>query len=116
MKLIEIDTNGNNANKFQQNVELYDIITPNILFLVEHDDNKITMSEEIDWVETRQYFHKGRNGHCICFKTGGYIAAQDFSHIGLKVPSDFLGKTLSELCDELAIHHKIESWLINRPE
>ena len=113
VKLIEIDTNGENASNFTQNIELYDLITPNIVFLID-DCKNIFMSNEFDWGITRRYFHSDNNGHCIYNKEGLYTAAYEFTHIGIKVNKDSYASTLSELCDELAEANNIESWLNSR--
>lgn len=113
IKLIEIDTNGGNSSKFTQNVELYDLITPNIIFLLDNCNN-VFMSDEFDWDATRRYFHSDNNGHCILNKEGLYTAAYEFSHIGIKVNDDNYADTLSELCDELAEANNIDSWLSSR--
>lgn len=110
LKLIKIDTNGENASKFRQNLELYDLIIPNIIFLVDFC-NDIFMSNEFDWDATRQYFGEDSNGHCIYNKKGSYTAAYDFSFIGIKVNEDSCANTLSELCDELSHINNINSWI-----
>jgi len=78
-RLIEIDTNGDNSHRFTNNLELYDLITPNIMFLIDGAD--IYLGSQIDWEKTRN-----DSLHCIWFKDGsGYISAADFTHIGVVV-------------------------------
>lgn len=110
-RLIEIDTNGSNSGRFTNNLELYDLITPKIMFLVD-DSKEIHLGIEIDWEQTRSYFEPDNNGHCIYFKDkSGYISAADFTHLGVVVDnnSEYVD-TLSELCDDLAEAHNITSW------
>jgi len=107
-KLIKVDTNGSNAYKYKQNQELYDVIVPNILFLVDIDD-EVYMATEFDWVKTRDYFSEDNNGHCIYFKNGYYISAAEILYICIK--TTYVCDTLSELCDCLAKEYNIESWL-----
>ncbi len=106
-RLIEIDTNGSNSGRFTNNLELYDLITPKIMFLVDGSD--IYIGNQIDWEQTR----KGFDGlHCIWLKDGsGYISAADFTQMGVVVDdeSEYV-TTLSELCDDLAETHNITSW------
>jgi len=113
IRLIEIDTNGDNAYKFTQNVELYDLIVPNIVFLVD-DSSNVIMADEFDWEATRKSFYSFNNGHCIYNKEGFYTAAYEFTHIGVKVDENSYVFTLSELCDELAELNNINSWLNSR--
>jgi hypothetical protein len=109
-KILKIDTNDVNARLFEQNQELFDLIVPNILFLVE-EDGKLLFSEDIDWVKTRPYFEATNNGHCIILKSGGYIAAYEFVAMGVKLEKTDFIDTLSELCDYLAEKHDIKSWV-----
>jgi hypothetical protein len=117
--LIEIDTNGDNFDNYTNNLELYDLITPQILFLLE-DGRIITKWDEIDWERTRKSFTPPDDGHCIwtiddgSLASGGYISARGFSHIGILVDDDCNVATLSQLCDMLAEKHGITSWLETR--
>jgi len=104
-KLLQVDTNGENAGGFFQNLELYDLITPEILFLIK-DDRDIIFASEIDWEETRNYFDITNNGHCIYLKDGGYIAAYEFDYIGVNTHQEFQ-HTLSDLCEDLIEEHNI---------
>lgn len=111
-KLIKIDTNGENFNKFVNNTELYDIITPNILFLVD-DCGVIFMANEIDWNKTRLWFVPECNGHCV-WTNDGYIASHSLEYIGLNIIDESYADTLSELCDDIANERNILSWINNR--
>lgn len=119
--MIEIDTNGDNFynHNYTNNLELYDLIVPKILFLL-LDERIIYKYDEIDWEATRSQFHPDSNGHCIWsvddggHLSGGYTSASEFTHIGLMVDDDSLASTLSELCDELAEKHGITSWIETR--
>ncbi len=115
IKLIEIDTNGSEASKFTQNLELFDIITPWIVALINEYDRESTFDYyNIDWEATRPFFEPNNNGHCIKAKGGGYDSAGDFTHILLYVEDESTAETLSELCDELAIKYNINSWIEDR--
>lgn len=106
-KLIKIDTNGDNAHKYECNLELFDLITPKIECLIESDGN---VNYNIDWNKTREYFTG--NGHCIYEKGCGYIAAYEFDYMIVDI-SDWDAEwcsTLSELCYELAKHFNITTW------
>lgn len=113
LKLIIIDTTEKEACNYTCNPELYDIITPHIVFLIKNDYEVIGRTE-INWEETRKYFQPDNNGHCICYKDGSYSSIVDFTHIGV-ISSDSLPDlvylfTLSELCDETAVLNNIASW------
>lgn len=114
IKLIEIDTNNQNAGKFRNNIELFDLIAPNIVFLVD-DSNEVYPSDIVDWNATRPYFEPANNGHCIYFKEGGYIAAYEFKSLAVRLDTlgmeDSMIYTLSDLCDELSEKNNIISWL-----
>jgi len=111
--MIEIDTNGNNAHKFTNNLELYDLIIPNILCLIDNSKEAYT-SKEINWLATRDSFFPNNNGHCIWIKNEGYIAAYEFEHMIILVEDNSNASTFSELCDELAELHNIQSWIEER--
>ena len=111
-RLIEIDTNGSNSGRFTNNLELYDLITPKIIFLVDNS-KEIHLGEEIDWEQTRHYFEPDNNGHCVFFKGNlGYQSAAEFTHLGVAMAC--YDTTLSGLCDELAKEHNITSWFEGR--
>jgi len=111
-RIIEVDTTGDNADKFTNNLELYDLMVPDILMLVD-DCRDIVFTDEVDWVQTRKFFEPNNNGHYI-WTNAGCISSCDIKKIIIKVSEDFYGETLSELCDELAKANQIENWINSR--
>lgn len=111
IKLLEIDTNGENAYKFEQNETLFNIIIPNIIFLVT-TEREVIYKERIDWGKTSQYFRVGSNGHCIYLTNGEYIAAYEFTHLVVEFDAITLEyvNTLSDLCDCMANVYDVTSW------
>lgn len=112
--LIKIDTNGQNAGKFKNSIELFDLIYPIIVFLID-DRNKVYEASMIDWAATRPYFQPDNNGHCIYLKGGGYVPAYCFESMAvypylIGVDGDGVC-TLSELCEEVAKKNNID-WIV----
>jgi hypothetical protein len=112
LRFIHIDTNGENAGKFHQNEELYDIIMPNLLCLIINNGD-VVASGDIDFEKTRPFFKSGNNGHCVYLKDGLYIAAYEFTSMIVSASESSEAHTLSDLCNELAKEHSIRSWKLN---
>lgn len=111
---IEIDTNNAryNQDKYPWNEELWNILVPNIKYLETYEG--LQPSEEINWEKTKIQF-KESNGHCIQQKTGGYVAAYEYTSLYLendflRSVSDFVynGIGLSTLLAEIAIKNNID--------
>ena len=116
-RILEIDTNNENSNKFKSNVKLFDLILPNIKYLI--DGDTAYSYDYFNWDRIRESFLND-DVHCMWLKDENtYISAADFQYIIIDcLPFyDNYGyryvETLSELCDDISEKFNIKSWKVN---
>lgn len=113
-KVIVIDTNREDHNRFKSNLELYNLIEPMVVAIIDDNDEVFTR-DDINFTVMRENFERDGSIHCVlCHGKSSleYTSIADLRYMIVEGDDDEIGyvETLSELCDELAEKYDISSW------
>lgn len=113
-KLIKFDTSNENSHKYKNNLELFNLIIPNIVSIID-DEDTVYSREEIDIERITKGMVESNDLHCVWLNSGYYISIGEIEYLIIEINEKderdlYWANTLSEFCEELADKYKIDSW------